>query len=143
MFLIVVILLFVITHNPVVAQDNTSYPMKDYVVYYNVFNSTLIAPDIAKTYKLTRAKDRAYLNVALVKKTGGNGIPAIIKAQHRNLMQQRFELEFVEIKEANATYYLAPIRFNHEEILHIDLFVESVDQSESAQFTITKKLYRD
>ena len=125
------------------AQENTSYEMENYIVYYNVFNSSMITPEIARAHNLIRAKDRVYLNVALVKKTGGNAIPAIISGQHRNLIQQKFELEFIEIKEATATYYLAPIRFNNEEILHIDITASPVDKSETASFTITKKLYQD
>lgn len=125
------------------AQANTSYEMDNHIVYYNVFNSTIIPADVAKAYNLVRAKDRVYVNIALVNKTGGNGIAADISGVHRNLMQQKFPLEFIEIKEATATYYLAPIRFNNEEILHIDIEASSLDKTDSASFTITKKLYQD
>lgn len=125
------------------AQQNTSYELDNHIIYYNVFNSTMIPPDIARVHNLVRAKDQVYVNVALVKKTGGNGIPAIISGYHRNLMQQKFELEFIEIKEPTATYYLAPIRFINEEILHIDIVVESLDKTDAGALTITKKLYKD
>jgi hypothetical protein len=125
------------------AQENTSYELDNHIIYYNVFNSTMIPPDIARIHNLLRAKDQAYVNVALVKKTGGNGIPAIISGYHRNLMQQKFELEFIEIKEPTATYYLAPIRFINEEILHIDISVKSLDKTDAGALTITKKLYKD
>lgn len=125
------------------AQKNTSYELNDHIVYYNVFNSTMIPADIAKIHNLVRAKDQVYVNVALVKKTGGNGVAASMTGFHRNLMQQKFELEFIEIKESTATYYLAPIRFINEEILHIDITVESLDKTDSGSFTITKKLYKD
>ncbi len=125
------------------AQENTSYELDNHIIYYNVFNSTMIPPDIARVHNLVRAKDQVYVNVALVKKTGGNGIPAIISGYHRNLMQQKFELEFIEIKEPEATYYLAPIRFINEEILHIDITVKSLDKTDAGALTITKKLYKD
>lgn len=125
------------------AQKNTSYELDNHIVYYNVFNSTIIPADIAKIHNLVRAKDQVYVNVALVKKTGGNGIAATMTGYHRNLMQQKFKLDFIEIKEATATYYLAPIRFFNEEILHIDISVESLDKTDSGSFTITKKLYKD
>lgn len=127
----------------VTAQDNTSYPLDDHIVYYNVFNSTMIPADVAKNLDLVRAKDRVYLNVAAVKKSGGNGITAEVSGYYRNLMQQKLPLKFIEIKEATATYYLAPIRFNNEEILHIDINVNIPNSDDSASFTITKKLYTD
>ena len=125
------------------AQENTAYELDNHIIYYNVFNSTMIPPDIARVHNLVRAKDQVYVNVALVKKTGGYGIPAIISGYHRNLMQQKFELEFIEIKEPTATYYLAPNRFINEEILHIDIAVESLDKTDAGALTITKKLYKD
>lgn len=125
------------------AQENTSYELDNHIIYYNVFNSTLIPPKVAEAHQLIRSKDRVYVNVALVKKTGGNGIAANVSGNRRNLMQQKVALEFIEIDEPTATYYLAPIRFNNEEILHIDIEVASLDGSDSGSFTITKKLYRD
>ena len=126
------------------AQDNISYDAGMHTIYYNVFNSSLIPAEVASTYSLTRAKNRVYLNVAIVKKSGGYGFaPKKISGFHRNLMQQKFPLEFIEIKEATATYYLAPIRFNNEEILHIDITVQADNDSPEHTFTITKKLYTD
>lgn len=139
-YLIALILLGTATVN---AQDNTSYEMQDHIVYYNVFNSSLIPADVAKVYNLVRSRDRVYVNIALVKKSGGNGIPAKLSGIYRNLMQQQQPLKFIEIKEATATYYLAPIRFNNEEILHIDIDISSLDQADAGKFTITKKLYTD
>lgn len=126
------------------AQDNISYETKDHIVYYNVFNSSLIPPKVARSYDLVRAKDRVYINVAVVKKSGGYGFaPKALSGVYRNLIQQKFPLVFTEIKEATATYYLAPIRFNNEDILHLDITVTPEDGYSEEKFTITKKLYLD
>lgn len=126
------------------AQDNISYELADHTVYYNVFNSSLIPAKVARSYNLIRAKDRVYLNVAVVKKSGGYGVaPAKLEGVYRNLMQQKFPLDFIEIKEATATYYLAPIRFNNEDILHLDITVQADANTPESTFTITKKLYLD
>ena len=126
------------------AQDNISFELKEHIVYYNVFNSSLIPANVASTYNLVRAKDRVYVNVAVVKKSGGYGVaPKALSGVYRNLIQQRFPLEFIEIKEANATYYLAPIRFHNEEVLHLDITVQPDTNTPESTFTITKKLYRD
>lgn len=136
--------LFIFVSYPLYAQENISYELEEHIVYYNVFNSSLIPADVAKQYNLVRAKDRAYLNVAVVKKSGGYGVaPRKLSGIYRNLLQQSFPLTFIEIKEATATYYLAPIRFNNEEILHIDITVQADYKSTDETFTITKKLYKD
>lgn len=126
------------------AQDNISYDLGEHWAYYNVFNSSLITPKVARAYNLTRAHDRVYVNIAIVKKSGGYGFaPKKLEGHYRNLMQQKFPLKFVEIEEPTATYYLAPIRFNNEEILHLDITVQVDEASPEKTFTITKKLYRD
>ncbi len=126
------------------AQENISYETDEHVIYYNVFNSSLIPPKVARAYNLTRAKDQVYLNVAVVKKSGGYGFaPHALSGIYRNLLQQKFPLEFIEIKEATATYYLAPIRFHNEDIFHLDIQVTPEPGHKEASFTITKKLYRD
>lgn len=124
------------------SSGNAFYELENHIVYYNVFNSTMILPEIARTHNLLRGRDRVYVNIAVVKKSGGNGMPAKISGHYRNLMQQKSALEFIEIREETATYYLAPIRFNNEEILHIDITASPADESETANFTITKKLYQ-
>ncbi len=139
-------LLFSLALTPALAhaQDDISYELKDHWVYYNVFNSSLIPADVASKKNLIRAKDRAYVNIALVKKSGGYGIPPEnMEGIYRNLLQQKFPLDFIEIKEATATYYLAPIRFNNEEILHIDITIKADKESPQETFTITQKPYRD
>ncbi len=126
------------------AQDNISYELDEHIVYYNVFNSTLIPANVASQHNLIRGKDRVYINIAVVKKSGGYGFaPYSLKGTYRNLMAQKFDLELIEIKEATATYYLAPIRFNNEDIFHLDITVQATQDSPEKTFTITKKLYRD
>ncbi len=139
-----VIVYYFLVNNAAHSQDNISYELDNHIVYYNIFNSSSITPEIARVYGLNRAKKRAYLNVALVEKAGGYGIaPDSLRGYSRNLLQQKNELTFIEIKEAQATYYLAPIRFYNEEILHVDVLIKPDSTSLEKTFTITKKLYVD
>ena len=102
----------------------TSQAFGAYTVHYNVFNSTDIPPQVAQAYKLVRGKDRALVNISLTKTENGAtslGLPALIKGKTRNLMQQQQALKFIEVKEGDATYYLAPFVFNNEELLYFDI----------------------
>jgi hypothetical protein len=144
LFFLYVLTLIILGSAPSHAQENISHDLKEHTVYYNVFNSSLITADVAKQYNLVRAKDRVYLNVAVVKKSGGYGVaPRKLSGVYRNLLQQKFPLKFIEIKEATATYYLAPIRVSNEDILHMDITVQPDYKSTDSTFTITKKLYKD
>jgi len=124
----------------------TSETFGEYTVYYNVFNSTDIPPAIAETYKLVRGGDRALVNISLVKTEAGNtslGLPAVVAGKTRNLMQQSQALKFIEIKEGDATYYLAPFVFNNEDVLHFDIQVKTDASAKSMEFTFNRTLYTE
>lgn len=126
-------------------EIQTSQAFGDYTVHYNVFNSSKVPPSVAEAYKLVRGKDRALVNISLTKTENGNtslGQSAVIKGATRNLMQQKQSLKFIEIKEGNATYYLAPFVFNNEEVLHFDIEVSEGD-SKPFKVTFNRTLYTD
>ncbi|GAB2890655.1 DUF4426 domain-containing protein [Microbulbifer echini] len=112
----------------------------DYRVVYSVFNSDFIQPDIAQKYQLVRAKDRAYVNVAVVKKVGGaKGLSAEMSGNATNLIQQSRPLKFTEIREGDAVYYLAPLRFENEETLTFNVDV-TLPNGKKETVTFRRKL---
>ena len=124
----------------------TSQKFGAYTVHYTVFNSKLIPPEVAKTYNLTRGKDLALMNISLTKTENGAtslGIPAQIKAKAINLMQQTKSLEFVEIKEPEATYYLSSFRYTNEEDLRFEVSVLPASETIPLTITFNRRLYTE
>ncbi|WNZ56617.1 DUF4426 domain-containing protein [Microbulbifer sp. EKSA008] len=114
----------------------------DYRVVYSVFNSDFIQPDIARQYQLARAKDRAYVNVSVVKKEGGtHGLSAEMSGTATNLIQQSRPLKFKEIREGDAVYYLAPLRFEDEETLTFNVDIK-LPNGKSETITFRRRLNR-
>lgn len=127
-------------------EISTTEKFGDYTVHYNVFNSTDIPAKVAEAYKLVRGKDRALVNISLTKTENGStslGLPAIVSGASKNLMQQKRTLKFIEIKEGNATYYLAPFVFNNEEVLHFDIQVSTDANAKPMTFTFNRTLYTE
>ena len=127
-------------------EIRTTEKFGEYTVHYNVFNSASIPASVAETYKLVRGKDRALVNISLTKTENGStslGLPAIVSAASKNLMQQKQALKFIEIKEGDATYYLAPFVFNNEEVLHFDVHVSADANSKPMSFTFNRTLYTE
>ena len=132
---------FVVCAGPAgVVQDG------DYEVNYSVFNSTLIPPEVAKHYPIVRGKDRALVNVALLKKQGMAmtlGQKAKVTGSANNLLGQSFPLEFVEINEGEAIYYLANLRFDHLDIYHFKIEVQPEADKKIIDVKFSHKLYQD
>ncbi|WP_439133148.1 DUF4426 domain-containing protein [Pseudomaricurvus sp.] len=127
------------------AADSQFTTFGDYKVLHTVFNSTFLQPEVASAYNLTRGKGQSLLNIALIKSTdGGNskGLAAEVSGSIANLMQQQRTLEFIEIKEHDAVYYLAPIRVsNNDEVVHFN--IEVTHDGKTYPIKFSKKLYKD
>lgn len=112
----------------------------DYRVVYSVFNSSFIKPEIAQQYKLVRADDRAYVNISVVEKDSGkHGLSSEVGGTATNLIQQSRPLNFMEIREGEAVYYLAPLRFEDEEVLTFKVDVK-LPNGRSEQLTFRRQL---
>ncbi|RYY02756.1 MAG: DUF4426 domain-containing protein [Gammaproteobacteria bacterium] len=127
-------------------EIQTSQKFGEYTVHYNVFNSKMVPAQIADTYKLTRGKDSVLLNVSLTKTEEGKttlGIPAKVSAKAINLMQQTKVIEFLEIKEPDATYYLAPFRHTNEEDIRFEVSVLPEGESKPLSVSFTRRLFTE
>lgn len=126
-------------------EISTSQTFGAYTVHYNVFNSTDIPPQVAQAYKLVRGKDRALVNISLTKTENGAtslGLPAQISGKTRDLMQRQQQLKFIEIKEGDATYYLAPFVFNSEELLYFDIDISADKNARPMKVSFNRTLYK-
>lgn len=125
-------------------EINTTEKFGDYAVHYNVFNSTDIPAKVAEAYKLVRGVDRALVNISLTKTENGKtslGLPMQVSGKTKNLMQQQQTLNFIEISEGDATYYLAPFVFNNEELLHFNIQVDVGEDSKPMNVNFSRTLY--
>ena len=127
-------------------EIQTSKKFGEYTVHYNVFNSKMIPPKIAQNYNLTRSKDIALINISLTKTENGAaslGIPAIINVKAVNLMQQTKVVDIKEIKETDATYYLAPFRHTNEEDIRFEISVIPDGESKPLVAVFTRRLFTE
>ncbi len=126
------------------ADTNTAIKFGEYTVHYSIFNSTFITPKIAEIHKITRASNQSLLNISLTKTTEADtslGLAAKVTGSVKNLIQQQRTLNFSEIKEPTATYYIAPVRHTNEEIMHFIVAVTPADTEKTFTLKFDKKLY--
>ncbi|WP_339339340.1 DUF4426 domain-containing protein [uncultured Oceanicoccus sp.] len=100
------------------AQTETSKVFGDYEVHYSVLNSTFISPKVAQVYGIVRGKDRALINIAVRKRLARGETSAkksIVRGSSSDLIHTA-PLDFQEIVEQGAIYYIAELRFNNKEL---------------------------
>jgi len=121
-----------------------SQSMGDYVIHYNAFATGDLSPAIAKTYGITRSKNRALLNVTVLKKvlgTPGQPVTGQLKVSAINLSRQMQNLEPREVKEGNAIYYLTEFTIADQEIIDFTLDVTPEHQTETAHIQFRQQFF--
>lgn len=116
----------------------------DYVVHYNAFRSDTISPEVAKQYGLARASNRVLINIAVLKKvmnTTGKPTASKVTGHASNLTGQLKKLEFKEITEGNAIYYLAETKISDGEFLKFDLKITPEGETRAARLRFDKRFF--
>jgi len=99
------------------AQDVTSVRKGAYEVYYSVFNSSFLQPETAVAIGVKRAKNIALINLSMLEHLPDGTTTARkankIKGTSFNLIHKN-NLDFQEIVEPGAVYYLAKFKISND-----------------------------
>lgn len=126
------------------AAAENSRVFGDYVVHYNAFRSDTLSPEIAKAYELTRRNNRIIVNITVLKKvmgTTGKPVAATIAGNASNLTGQMKTLEFREIKEGTAIYYIAELKVSDGEFLKFKLNITPEGEEGPARLQFSKRFF--
>lgn len=117
----------------------------DYIVHYSAFNSTVLTPQVAQQYGLTRSKFQGVLNIA-VQKPAGEQSPAVtarIAGKVKNEISQVQDLSFREVKEGEAIYYLASFNHPAHAKLSFDLQIQGEGRGETRTLKFSQEFFAD
>ena len=148
-----VCLMFVITtlqaadHVPDAKQLNFQLArFGDYEVHYSAFNSSFVSPEIAERYKLERSGNYGIVNIAIRNvrdSDSGKAVTGQVEGSRQNLLSQKSGLEFQEVQETGAIYYLANFRFSGEELLKFSIDVTPNGSARTETIQFEQKFYQE
>lgn len=110
-------------------------------VHYVLIPTTFLNKDIAASYEIDRGRDRALVNVSILDQEG-NPVVANVTGQVTNLLGQVQSLDFDEVTEGSAVYYLAEVRHTDREVLRFAIDIVPPDGL-SQQLRFQQKVYWD
>ncbi|TPH16736.1 DUF4426 domain-containing protein [Litorilituus lipolyticus] len=137
-----ILLIITFISSPAVQAENMK-KLGSMNVHYMAIGSTFFTPEIAKVYGITRSRFNGLVNISVLDNTK-KGTPAksvSISGKAKNNLGQFKTLEFTEVKEGSAIYYLAQVSYNNEETIHFDLTI--TDGNEEQQLKFSQKFYAD
>ncbi|MVW85263.1 DUF4426 domain-containing protein [Pseudomonas sp. PB101] len=104
----------------------------DVTVHYNTFNSTYLLPDVAKAAQLTRSKDQGVINISVIK--AGTPVTAEVTGTIKDLTSQSYTLNFKQVTEQGAIYYIAQYPVPQQEVRTFDIKVQNGDKINTINF---------
>ncbi|MBV6827021.1 DUF4426 domain-containing protein [Pseudomonas sp. PD9R] len=104
----------------------------DVTVHYNTFNSTYLTPDIAKSAELIRSKNQGVINISVLK--DGKPLMAQVKGTVKDLTSQSVPLNFKQVTEQGAIYYIAQYPVPQQETRTFEIKVQTGDKINTINF---------
>lgn len=137
-------LLVILSLLPQLLWADTSKQFGDYTIHYSAFTSDSLQPAVAKSYGITRSKNRGLLSVSVVKKSLsplGTPVKAKVSAEATNLTGQLKTIEIREVDEGTAVYYLSEFYVTHQEVLDFTVYVQPDDQKSPFMVKFRQQFY--
>ena len=117
----------------------------DYEIHYMGLNSSFLEPEVAEAYGIPRSRSMGYLSISIMKTTTDEDVPEAltgdVRGQMQNMIGQKKELEFKEIKERNAIYYISTFRFDQEDVYKFTLQVSPDGESRTFDVKFDQRFY--
>ncbi|MGH8213709.1 MAG: DUF4426 domain-containing protein [Rhodanobacteraceae bacterium] len=111
---------------PRAAAAGQSERFGNYVVYYSALSTDMLTPDVARAYGLVRSSHQGLINIAIKRAaTDGDGtsVTGVVRGSAVNLSGQRVPVEFHEVRDGEAIYYLGTFPISGSDTIRFELAV--------------------
>lgn len=134
------------TPPPAEAAGVASKDFGDYVLHFNAISTDQLTPEVAKAYDITRSRNRALLNVSIIRKaegTTGQPVAGKVNALIANDTGQVKESTVREIREGEAIYYIADCAVSNAETLVFTVKATPADSNREISVRFTRTFYSE
>ncbi|MCH7537925.1 MAG: DUF4426 domain-containing protein [Proteobacteria bacterium] len=124
----------------------SSADIGDHIVHFSAQSTDQLPPLVAREYNIVRSKDRAMLNVSVIRKEDNLPVPAEIKVKTINLTSQLKNVTMRRIDEAGPTaaiYYIGETPVANREWLIFDISVKPEGVILPTNVRFKKQFYTD
>lgn len=114
----------------------TNASIGDHVVHFSAQSTDQLPPEVARAYDIVRSKNRAMLNVSVLRKSDNTAVTAEVAVKTVNLTGQLKNITMRQINEQDAIYYIGEVAVANRETLIFDISVkpEGVDTVSDVRF---------
>jgi len=115
---------------------STSENIGDHVVHFSAQTTDQLPPEVARAYNIVRSKNRAMLNVSVLRASDNGAVAADVTVKAVNLTGQLKSITMRQIDEQEAIYYIGEVAVANRETLIFDISVkpDGVDSRSDVRF---------
>jgi hypothetical protein len=118
----------------------SSSEIGDHVVHFSAQLTDQLPPEVARTYNILRSKNRAMLNVSVLK-DGKTPVEATVTVKTVNLTGQLKNVIMRKIQEQEAIYYIGETPVANQETLIFDISVTPSGATEASNVRFKRQFY--
>jgi len=121
----------------------TSADIGAHVIHFSAQSTDELPPEIAKAYNILRSKNRAMLNVSVIRKADKVPVTAVITVKTVNLTGQLKNVSMRQINEQEAIYYIGETAVANRETLVFDISVIPDGEDQPSNVRFKRQFYTD
>ena len=126
--------------------DATSANIGDYVVHFSAQSTDQLPPEVARAHNILRSKNRAMLNVSIIRESDGMPVSGAVTVKTVNLTGQLKNVTMRKIEEPGnvaAIYYIGETPVANRETLVFDITVKPEGAEQASEVRFKRKFYTD
>ena len=124
----------------------TSADIGNHVIHFSAQTTDQLPPAVAREYNIVRSKNRAMLNVSVLKKPDNMPVTADVTVKTVNLTGQLKNITMREIKEPGdvvAIYYIGDTTVANREVLVFDISIKPDGEDTTSDVRFKKQFFSD
>lgn len=115
----------------------------DYTVHFSAMATDQLPPEVARAYEIVRSKNRAMLNVSVLRKDNGKPVAATVTVKTVNLTGQLKNVTMRRIDEGVAIYYIGETPVANRETLVFDISITPEGVAKPAEVRFKREFFTD
>jgi hypothetical protein len=121
----------------------SSVDIGNHVVHFSALSTDQLPPEVAKAYNILRSKNRAMLNISVIRKSDNTAVTATVNVKTVNLTGQLKNVTMRQINEQEAIYYIGETAVANRETLVFDISVKPDGEERASDVRFKREFYTD
>ena len=122
---------------------STNTDIGEHVVHFSAQSTDQLSPEIARAYNIVRSKNRAMLNVSVIRESDNESVEADVQVKTVNLTGQLKNVAMRKVPDQEAIYYIGETPVANRETLIFDITVRPEGADTASEVRFKRQFYTD